>query len=250
MKLSWIVKIVQYLTTFLFLGLLLLALFEREMIKDFVMHFSWLIKSFGLYGTWIIAVIVLIEALPFLWLFIPGQQLFVLTLGFSHGEVLPAMILTGIVAMFVGNLISYFLGRRYGDYFLTHFGPGFGIGKTERAYIERGFDNHGSWFLILGKFHNLTASIGALLAGSSGMPFMKFFIPNSIGIVLWVGVMSVIGRLFAEHYEKIIDNIGKILGIFAICVIAYLLIFKRESVKRYWKEKELELEEMEKQKGK
>ena len=160
------------------------------------------------------------------------------------------MILTGIVAMFVGNLISYFLGRRYGDYFLTHFGPGFGIGKTERAYIERGFDNHGSWFLILGKFHNLTASIGALLAGSSGMPFMKFFIPNSIGIVLWVGVMSVIGRLFAEHYENIIDNIGKILGIFAICVIAYLLIFKRESVKRYWKEKELELEEMEKQKGK
>ena len=82
------------------------------------------------------------------------------------------------------------------------------------------------------------------------MPFMKFFIPNSIGIVLWVGVKSVIGRLFAEHYEKIIDNIGKILGIFAICVIAYLLIFKRESVKRYWKEKELELEEMEKQKGK
>ena len=250
MKLSWIIKIVQYLTTFLFLGLLLLALFEREYLKQFVFDFSWVIKWLGLYGTWIIAIIVLIEALPFLWLFIPGQQLFVLTLGFSHGEVLPAMILTGIVAMFVGNLISYFLGRRYGDYFLTHFGPGFGIGKTERAYIERGFDNHGSWFLILGKFHNLTASIGALLAGSSGMPFMKFFIPNSIGIVLWVGVMSIIGRLFAEHYEKIIDNIGKILGIFAICVIAYLLIFKRESVKRYWREKELEIEEMERAKNK
>ena len=198
----------QYLTTFFFLGLLLLALFEREMIKDFVMQFSWLIKSFGLYWAGILAIIVLIEALPFLGLFIPGQQLFVLTLGFSHGEVLPAMILTGIAAMFVGNIVSYFLGRRYGDYFLTHFGPGFGIGKTERSYIERWFEKHGSWFLILWKFHNLTASIGALLAGSSGMSFMKFFIPNSFGIILWVGVMSIIGRLFAEHYEKIIDNIS------------------------------------------
>ena len=250
MKLNWIIKVVQYLTTFFFLGLLLLALFEREMIKDFVMQFSWLIKSFGLYWAGILAIIVLIEALPFLGLFIPGQQLFVLTLGFSHGEVLPAMILTGIAAMFVGNIVSYFLGRRYGDYFLTHFGPGFGIGKTERSYIERWFEKHGSWFLILWKFHNLTASIGALLAGSSGMPFMKFFIPNSFGIILWVGVMSIIGRLFAEHYEKIIDNIGKILGIFAICVIAYLLIFKRESVKRYWREKELEIEEMERAKTK
>lgn len=62
--------------------------------------------------------------------------------------------------------------------------------------------------------------------------------------------MSIIGRLFAEYYETIIDNIGKILGIFAICVIAYLLIFKRESVKQYWREKELEIEEMEKQKRK
>lgn len=243
MKLSYIVKTIQYLTTALFVGLLFIALFERELIKEFVVHFSTLIETLGWSGLPIVAGLILIEALPFLGLFFPGQQLFVLAIGFSQGVIFPATLITGAVFMTIGNIISYFIGQKYGSDLLDKFGPSFGIGKTEVRYLERGFDKYGAWFLFFGKFHNLTASLGALLAGSTKMSFSKFFIANTGGTLLWITTMWLIGRLFAQYYETIIDNIGKILLGIMLVFWLYIYFFHKEKWSKYLREKEQELSE-------
>lgn len=44
-----------------------------------------------------------------------------------------------------------------------------------------------------------------------------------------------------DQYESILDNIGKILTILMIAVIAYLFFFKKESLQKYWNDKNAEM---------
>lgn len=41
----------------------------------------------------------------------------------------------------------------------------------------------------------------------------------------------------------ILDNIGKILTLLMIVVIAYLFLFKKASLQKYWRDKQTEIEE-------
>ena len=73
------------------------------------------------------------------------------------------------------------------------------------------------------------------------MQTKKFWIYNIIGSILWATTIILLGVLFKTYYEAIIDHAGKAIGILFVGMIIYLLIFKREQVRKYFKEKEQEI---------
>ena len=75
-----------------------------------------------------------------------------------------------------------------------------------------------------------------------GFHSTKFWIYNIIASTLWAITFISIGIFFAEYYEIIIKYIGYILLGIMLSVFLYFFICKRESLKEYWREKNLEME--------
>lgn len=78
----------------------------------------------------------------------------------------------------------------------------------------------------------------------------KFWLYNSIGSIFWAVSLTLIGVFFIQNYETILDNIGKITTGFLILFLIYIFIFKKEAVKKYWEDKNREMEEKYNQKNK
>lgn len=126
---------------------------------------------------------------------------------------------------------------RYGKYF--------GIGKTEVMYIGRALEKYGAWAIVLSKRNGYARGIIPFVAGTSKMGRWRFMLFNVVGSVLYTMVLLTLAKIFVGYYEQIIPYIRWIvLGIFAL-VGLYFWFFKRDSLKRYIKAKEKELEEAE-----
>ncbi|HRI35894.1 MAG TPA: hypothetical protein PK765_02235 [bacterium] len=52
---------------------------------------------------------------------------------------------------------------------MDRYGEWFALGKAERTRLDAGIKQNGAWFVILGKFHNLSRAFVPFLAGASGM---------------------------------------------------------------------------------
>lgn len=98
---------------------------------------------------------------------------------------------------------------------------------------------------MLGKFHGTLRAFIPFIAGAGNMSNKKFWLYNSIGSIIWATTINLIGLFFIENYETILDNLGKITTGILIVFLAYIFIFKKEEVKKYWEEKIKEIEEKE-----
>ena len=85
------------------------------------------------------------------------------------------------------------------------------MGKTEAQILERQIEKNGFWYIVLGKFHNLTRSVVPFIAGSSGMAEKNFWLYNMIGSIIWATSIILLGIFFIDRYELILDNLGKIM---------------------------------------
>lgn len=227
----------------LLVGTLALAIFRPDLLTAAV---EWLGRAVEALGWWnypIIFAIACAESFPVIGTILPGQQAMLVVAGF-HARVDP----TGTVAMAalgacLGNWLGFVVGRLWGKAFLDRYGEWFGLGRTERRYLEAGIESRGAWFVILGKFHNLFRAFVPFLAGTSGMVSARFWLYNIVGSVLWSAVIVALGTLFVAYYETVLAWIQYIiLGLLAGFLL-YLYVFRREALVRYVTEKRAEIEE-------
>ena len=109
--------------------------------------------------------------------------------------------------------------------------------------MERQIEKNGFWYIVLGKFHGTLRAFIPFIAGAGGMHAKNFWMYNTIGSIIWATSINLIGYFFIDNYEQIVDNMGKIITIITILVLVYLVIFQRESLKKYWDDKTREMEE-------
>lgn len=69
----------------------------------------------------------------------------------------------------------------------------------------------------------------------------NFWTYNMIGSFFWAISINLIGILFIDNYEIILDNFGKVTFVIIILFALYLFLFKRDGLKRYMKDKEMEI---------
>lgn len=143
----------------------------------------------------------------------------------------------------LGNYLGYWIGKWYGIEIIDKYGDYFGLGRTETKILHRQLEKNGFWYIVLGKFHNFTRAFIPFIAGSSGMSEKNFWIYNMIGSIFWACSINLLGILFIDNYEVILDNFGKVSLAILLLVVGYLFLFKREGLKRYMRDKELEIRE-------
>ena len=160
------------------------------------------------YGLWAVLLFVLIEdfGIP-----VPGETILIAASVYA-GVGRLNVVLVALVAFAaavtgdnIGFAIGHFGGRalalRWGRYiFLTE----------ERLDKAAGFfDRHGAWIITAARFIEGLRQANGIVAGITGMRWLRFVAFNALGAALWVGTWVSIGYLAGSHIDTIYSYITR-----------------------------------------
>lgn len=150
------------------------------------------------YGVWAVFAGLLLETfgLP-----VPGETLLIAaSLLAAQGHIqLPLLLATACLAAVLGDNLAFYLGRFGGRRLLLRYGGGVGVTRRRLSKMHRFYDRFGPEVVIVARFFVIARQLNGLVAGSSGMAPLRFFIYNVIGAVLWVGFWGMAAWFMGDH---------------------------------------------------
>ena len=241
-----IIHTIMLASVMLMLAFLVISLFKPDLLLPIIEWIKTQVESLWRWNYLLAFISALLESLPIIWTIIPGQAI-LLSVWWFYGWlgytqffwVMIAAILWSIVS----NWVWFILWKHYGEEFFKKYGMWVGIEQTELKYLKNWVNTWGPWGIILSKFHAHARSFLPFIAGSMGFLSKKFWIYNIIASTLWAAVFVGIWVFFAEYYEVIVKYIWYVMLWIMGSIFAYFWFFKRESLVKYWQEKNKEMEE-------
>jgi undecaprenyl-diphosphatase len=160
-------------------------------------------------GRWtylVVGVMAFFETGAFVGLIAPGET-FLIFGGVVAGQgtiSLVALIAIVWTCAVLGDLASFYAGRRLGRDFLVKHGPKVQISEERLHTVEAFFDRHGGKAIFLGRFVGLVRAVNPFLAGSSGMPLRRFLPYDIIGAGAWATILLTLGYVFWQSFDRVL----------------------------------------------
>lgn len=188
---------------------------------------AWLFDLFARYGYWAVFFGVCLEnaGVP-----VPGETALLAGAALSHYGYLslPVVMVTGVCAAIVGDNVGFAIGRRGGRALAERYGPLIGLTRRRLQQFDAFFHRHGAKTVFIARFVTGLRVFGAILAGTSGLPWRRFLFYNATGALVWATAVGLAGYLLAESWETLERWIGRsgVIGL-AIAVIAVVVAYRR-----------------------
>ncbi len=80
------------------------------------------------------------------------------------------------------------------------------------------FRAYGVWTIFFARFVTGIRVIGALAAGTAGMPWPRFFLANASGALVWATTIAFLGYFFGENWERLEKWLGRG-GLIALSIV-------------------------------
>jgi membrane protein DedA with SNARE-associated domain len=174
------------------------------------------------FGVWAIGLLILLEdfGIP-----VPGETILIAGAVYAGAGRLN-VVTVGVVAFLaailgdnIGFAIGHFGGRalalRWGKYvFLTE-------ERLDKA--ERFFDRRGAIVITFARFVEGLRQANGIIAGITGMHWLRFLVFNAIGAALWVGTWVSLGYLAGDHITTIYNYIN-LYSYYVLIALAVLLV--------------------------
>jgi len=156
---------------------------------------------------------------------VPGETVLLAGAALSRSGtlVLPWIIATAITGAVLGDNIGFWIGRRGGRALVSRFGSKLGLTDARLREFDRFFDRHGAKTVFIARFVTGLRVFGALLAGTSGLPWSRFLAYNAAGAVAWATTFGTVGYFLAYSWESLETWIGRS-GLALLAVIAAIVI--------------------------
>lgn len=120
-----------------------------------------------------------------------------------------AVIIIGILAAIVGDSIGYTIGRFGGRRLVLRYGKYVFITPKRLDVAERFFTRHGGKIVTIARFVEGLRQANGIIAGMTGMRWIRFFGFNVLGALLWAGLWSGLGYLAGSHLTAIWNTVGR-----------------------------------------
>ena len=175
-------------------------------------------------GAWtyaLVGALAFLETGAFVGLVAPGETAVVLggVVAAEGGVDLPLMLLITWTAAALGDLASFWLGRRLGRALPRQARP------AHRRHRRRGstrvddfFDRHGGKAILIGRFIGLVRAVAPFLAGASGMRLRAFLPWSLLGTAAWATTFTLVGYAFHDSFSTAAKHLTH--GAFALAIIA------------------------------
>ncbi len=205
-----------------------------------------IVSQLGHWGYLVIFLAVTLESAAFLGFLVPGETL-VLLGGFLAAQGMldwgDLMVLVCIGAV-LGDSIGYEAGRYLGPKRLLRFGRWFGLRQKHLERVEKFFRQHGGKAVFFGRFTALLRALTPFVAGSSGMHYLRFFLYNAAGGIVWGTGFTLLGYFVGASWQVVEHWIGQgsaIVGGVLVLLLALVWMWRwlvrHEAGVRRWSEK-------------
>lgn len=183
---------------------------------------SQYLSAYGYYFLFLAAVL---ENVPFVGLFMPGEVI-VVAAGFfaARGELrLLMVIVVAVVGGIMGNNFGYWLGYYGGRPLIERLAKRFHVDHGHLKYAEEYFENHGSKTVFFGRYMAGIKAFITALAGASRMDYGIFLSYSSLGIISWTLLAALLGYFFGEYFDLIL-SIFKAIGWGSLAVFSLIIV--------------------------
>jgi len=158
--------------------------------------------------------------------------LFALFAGYAaHSGALNLGALIGVCwfGSFIGDVVRFWIGRRFGTRWLRRF-P-----RTERMVqtAARLADKHYVWMILLHRYPHGIRGVAGIAYGMSKLPWSTFLMLNFVAAGLWAGSTVMAGYAFGEVSEKLMNDASSALGVVMLVIflgLSWILSKKLERV--------------------
>ena len=146
------------------------------------------------------------------------------------------------VAAILGDNAGYWIGRKGGRALLGRHRRLFHFTEAREAWVRDFFERHGAKTVLVARFVPGLQTLGALFAGVSHMRWLRFFVWNVLGAIVWAAIYSALGYLFGASWAALHVWIGRA-GLFALVavigVVLVVVLHRRRAKIAAWLERRL-----------
>ncbi len=138
------------------------------------------------------------------------------------------LIIVFWIGSFIGDVIRFWIGRRYGTRWFTSF-P-----KLERGIqtAARLADRHYAWMIMVHRFPHGIRGVAAFAYGISRLPWSTFLALNFIAAGVWACLLIWAGYAFGQVSEKLMNDASSGLGVVMLVLFLGLSWFLSKKLER------------------
>ena len=193
-------------------------------------------------GPWtyaLVGVMAFLETGAFVGLVAPGETVVIaggVVAGEGTIELMPLIGLVWVCAI-LGDVTSFYVGRRLGRDFLEKHGPRVKITHERLEQVEGYFDRHGGKTILIGRFIGLVRALAPFIAGSSGLAFRRFIPYSVVGTGLWATIFCVLGFIFWRSFDRVAHIAGQAvfgLGVTIALIAGIVVLYRRRGEIKQW----------------
>jgi len=144
-------------------------------------------------------------------------------IGGTEGHLnLALVIIIGIIGSVAGSLLAYVVGRTGGRAFIDRYGKYVLLAHADLEKAESWFSRRGEWMVLYGRVIPVIRTFISLPAGIAEMNLAKFMTLTSIGVTIWVTVLTCVGYGLGSSWNSMVGAFG-IAGYVAAGAVAMLI---------------------------
>ena len=187
------------------------------------------------FGLWAIGLLITLEdfGVP-----VPGETILIAGAIFAGAGRINIVAL-GVVAFFAavtGDNIGFAIGHFGGRALALRFGKYVFLTEERLDKAERFFDRRGSIVITFARFVEGLRQANGIIAGITGMHWLRFVIFNAIGAALWVGTWITIGYFAGNNITTIYHYITLysyyVLAGLVVLIVGYIVWRRRRRRRR------------------
>jgi len=163
---------------------------------------------------------------------VPGETVLILGAVYAGaGRLsLPLVALIGFIAAVMGDNIGFAIGHFGGRALVDRFGRYVMLTPERMDKTTEFFERRGGKIIVIARFVEGLRQANGIIAGTSGMHWLRFGLFNALGAALWVAVWTGVGYLSGSHIDSIYNTATRYSTYLAIGVGVLLLAW----VGRWW----------------
>ena len=193
-------------------------------------------------GYWLVLFIIFAETGLFVGFFLPGDSLLFIsgiyavpmvrdTVGITGSDLLDTTIIASSISLaaIIGNMVSYWFGRRSGHGLYERKDSFF----FKRKYLLKAhvfYEKHGAVAVIAARFLPIVRTFAPIVAGIVGMRRGKFMVYNIIGAVAWSFSLVFMGhyldKLFIEQFGIDLKKHLELIVLFIVLITTAPILIK------------------------
>jgi membrane protein DedA with SNARE-associated domain len=156
---------------------------------------------------------------------VPGTEPTMLFAGFdvfNHKLSLPGVIVAGAIGDVLGAVIAYSIGYWGRRELVERHGAKLHLSASRLDRAQRWFDRYGSPVIFVSRLLPGLRAVFPYAAGVSEMPFARFLAFATLGSIIWIAGLGVLGREVGSNWQSWRNHLEY--GDYALVAIVVLAI--------------------------